>query len=111
MQAALVMLEGCSLGTWWMSGKEGMPEMVVRGVIEGMARCVSQGEVDGIGAPFRVREEVMKRGNSEIMEEWVNKVCVHSDMSFKEFIELLQDFLKAFKIQAKLEKCDLVLGD
>ena len=98
MQAALAMLEGCSLGTRWMRGDEGMPERVVRGIIEGMARCVSQGEVDGIGAPFRVREEVMKRGNSEIMEGWVNKVCVHSDMSFTDFIELLQDFLKAFEI-------------
>ena len=76
MEAALgVMGEGCSLGTEWLHGLEAMPEKVVREIIEGMARWVSKGEeteVNGIGAPFRVREEVLKRRNSEIMKDWVD---------------------------------------
>ena len=59
MEAALSnRVDGCSLGIEWMHGEEGMPETVVREIIEGMARWVSQGDetvVNGISAPFRVR--------------------------------------------------------
>lgn len=76
MEAALgLMGEGCSLGTEWLHGQEAMPEKVVREIIEGMARWVSKGDetvVNGIGAPFRVREEVLKRRNSEIIKDWVD---------------------------------------
>ena len=45
MEAALgLMVEGCSLGTEWLHGQEAMPEKVVREIIEGMARYVSEGE-------------------------------------------------------------------
>jgi hypothetical protein len=76
MEAALgQIVEGCSLGTEWLHGQEAMPEKVVREIIEGMARRFSPGEetvVNGICAPFKVREKVLKRRNSEIMKDWVD---------------------------------------
>ena len=77
IEAALgIRFEACSLGIEWLQGEESMPETVVREIIEGIARRVSQGEeetvVKGIGTPFRVREEVHNRVTSEIMKDWVD---------------------------------------